>query len=224
MALAIGGQLADGGRVRRGYLGVRMSEMDPDLVELYGLDLARPVIINGIEPGSPAEAGRFMEQDIVLEFAGQAIRSKNDLVNAIAAAPIGEEIIATVYRTEGDAGRIALTVVLVDQADAPALTSEAPRDVGEERTLLDTHGLAFSDAPSSSRSARGAVVSRVRKGSAADEAGLREGDVITQVEDTAVSSGSDAVAALRASKRPFVPLKFERKGESRVTSLERPRR
>jgi putative serine protease PepD len=68
------------------------------------------------------------------------------------------------------------------------------------------------------------VITRVRKGSAADEAGLRAGDVITQVEETVVDDSSSAVAALRGSKRPFIPMKYERDGDPRVTSIERPRR
>ena len=226
MALGIAGQLAGGGKVRRAYLGVRMSEMDPDLVELYGLDLATPVIINGIEPGSPAEAGRFKEQDIVLEFAGLTINSRSDLVNAIANAPIGEEVEATVYRTDGDEGRLALTVVLVEQSERSGRAEPAPRPGrgDEESSLLESHGLAFSEAPQSSRRTKGAVVSRVMKGSAADEAGLRAGDVITQIEDTIVGNGATAVEALRKSKRPFIPMKYERSGDPRVTSIERPRR
>lgn len=226
MALGIAGQLAGGGKVRRAYLGVRMTEMDPDLVELYGLDLATPVIINGIEPGSPAEAGRFMEQDIVLEFAGLPINSRSDLVNAIANAPIGEEVEATVYRTDGDEGRLALTVVLIEQSERSARREPASfmGAIEEEGSLLESHGLAFSEAPQSSKRAKGAVITRVRKGSAADEAGLRAGDVITQVEETVVTNSGSAVAALRGSKRPFIPMKYERDGDPRVTSIERPRR
>ncbi len=225
MALGVGEQLMTTGTVRRGYLGVRMTEMDPDLSELYGIDLSSPVIITGVEEGSPAAAGSFQEQDIVLEFAGRAIRSRQDLMNAIASAPIGEPVDAVVYRTDGDAGRTELKVTLIDQEDvvhasAPrrSVAPEPSEAANELRALLDSHGLAFS-----LERGKGAVVSRVVSGSAAAEAGLEAGDVIVQVEDTTVTDADAAVQALRRSKRPFVPVRYTRKGKTLVTAVERPR-
>ena len=227
MALGIGEQLVSAGKVRRAYLGVRMSELDPDLAELYGLDLANPVIINGIEPGSPAEAGRFMEQDIVLEFGGKVIRSQSDLVNAIANAPIGKPVRAVVYRTEGDEGRTSLEVVLVPQEErdepevVPARLPTAGAD--EDRTLLGSLGIAFSQSPSTRSTPKGATVTQVRVGSPAQEAGLQAGDVIVKIEDVEVEGAAGAIAALGASRRPFIPIRYVRGGDTRVTSIERRR-
>ena len=227
MALGVGEQLVNTGRVRRGYLGIRMDEMDPDLSELYGIELASPVIILGVEPGSPAEAGSFQEQDIVLEFAGRPIRSEQDLVNAIANAPIGEPVEAVVYRTDGDEGRTKLKVTLIDQADvrreasarrSSSSLAPAPTVEDELRSVLDSHGLAFSLDGN-----KGALVTRVVSGSPAADAGLEAGDLIVQVEDTTVSDADAAVKALRRSKRPFVPVRYKRKGKTLFTAVERPR-
>ena len=119
MALRIGEQLTSTGRVRRGWLGIKMNPLDPDLAEIYGLGEGSRVIIIGVEAGSPAEKGRFQEQDIVLEFGGELIRSVNDLTNAIANSPIGEEVGAVVYRPDvSDDGRVELTVVLTERPQA----------------------------------------------------------------------------------------------------------
>jgi serine protease Do len=221
-ARQIGEQLAATGRVRRGWLGIKMNPLDPDLAEIYGLGEGSRVIIIGVEADSPAEKGRFQEQDIVLEFGGAAIRTVNDLTNAIANSPIGEEVQAVVYRPDADDdGRVELTVVLTERPRAAKSKSEvaaASDGVEDDGRVFDRLGVAFEAR--AHRGSKGAVVSRVRGGSKAAEAGLEAGDVITQVEDTRVTSADAAVDALAGSKRPFVPLKYTRAGRSKVTSIE----
>ena len=221
MVKAIGAELVAHGAVRRGWLGVQMNMLDPDLAEIYGMDVPSRVIITGVEQDSPAAKGAFLEQDIVLEFAGEAIRTVNDLRNAIANAPIGEEVAAVVYRPDaGRDGRVPLTVVLTEKPDRP----DPPRaaavddDPGEDDgRLFGRLGVAFADGRSKER---GAVITRVRAGSRAADAGLEAGDVIIQVEDTKVDSADGAVDALARSDRPFVPLRYTRDGRSKVTSIE----
>ena len=222
MARQIGEQITSTGRVRRGWLGVKMNPLDPDLADIYGLGEGSRVIIIGVEAGSPAEKGRFQEQDIVLEFGGEPIRTVNDLTNAIANAPIGEEVSAVVYRPDADDdGRVELTVELIERprpASVPVPERSAELSEEDEGRAFDRFGVAFVAAPR--RGTKGAVISRVRRGSKAAEAGLEAGDVITQVEDAPVDSAEGAVEALFASTRPFVPLKYTRDGRTKVTSIE----
>lgn len=216
MADGIAGQLANDGRVRRGYLGVSMSELDPDLAEMYGLDRAASVIIKKVEKGSPAEKGLFLEEDIVLEFAGESIRSPNDLVHAIANAPIGEEIDAIVFRTTGDGQEVALKVVLVEQEDR---TPDAEKVRRPDRTDLGDLGLELGGARKG-----GVLIEDVQIGSLADQAGLEAGDVLLQVGQDPVTSSRAALEAIRDSSRTMVPLRYLRGGDEKVTAIERPRR
>ncbi len=224
MAREIGAQLAATGHVRRGWLGIKMNPLDPDLAEIYGLGEGSRVIVIGVEADSPAEKGRFQEQDIVLEFGGEAIRTVNDLTNAIANAPIGEKVPAVVYRPDAaNDGRVELTVVLTERPKReptrppPAV---AGKKADDDDRVFHRFGVAF-ERPAG-KAPKGAVISRIRKGSKAADAGLEAGDVITQVEDTTVSSVDGAVTALVGSTRPFVPLKYTRAGRTKVTSIESP--
>lgn len=223
MARRIGDELAANGSVKRGWLGIRMSTLDPDLAEMYGLEAPSRVIVSGVEEDSPAAKGRFAEQDIVLEFAGESIRTVNDLTNAIATAPIGEELEAVVFRADaGKDGRVKLKVVLTERpkrARAAAESTSASKSsrIEDDGRLFDRLGVAFAEEAARKG---GAIVSRVRPGSKAADAGLEEGDVITQVEDTPVATADGAVEALAKSDRPFVPLRYTRDGRSKVTSIE----
>ena len=116
-------------------------------------------------------------------------------------------------------------LVCQEERDEPEVVPARLPTAGadEDRTLLGSLGIAFSESPSARRTPKGATVTQIRVGSPAQEAGLQPGDVIVKIEDIEVDGAAGAVAALGASRRPFIPIRYVRGGDTKVTSIERRR-
>ena len=236
LAREVAAQLVASGRVVRGWLGVTTSTPDPHLLELMGPDVPGGAIVNEVESLGPAASAGVREGDIVVEFAGRSIRTREDFTSAEARAPVGEPVEVVVWREEGRKGasvRLALTPV-----EAPR-TPEEPEDAANERPdrpragttayLTDRVGAVFAPGtPKTNRrlgrktNSPGVHVEKVEPDSRASRAGLAVGDVVLKVDHRTVASPEDIADALRSAGRDFVPLLVERDGKTRGMSLEQP--
>jgi len=99
--------IADDGKIQRGYLGVLFKPLDKDLAEYYGIKQNEGVLVVEVIKGSPAEKGGIKEGDIILEYNNEAIVNSERLVNQVLATPIGKEVNVTVLR---DGKKITLKV------------------------------------------------------------------------------------------------------------------
>lgn len=236
LAREIADQLVASGRVVRGWLGVRASTPDPQLLEMLGSDVREGAIVNGLDEGGPAEAAGVKEGDIVIEMGGRAIRTREDFTSAEARSPVGKAVEIVVWREEGRSGtsvKLALTPVEApSKRETPEPTASERRKrprAGTTAYLTDRVGahLAAVDAKTNRSLGRkggasGVHVEHVESDSRASRAGLVVGDVILKVDHREVTSPSDIADALRSAGREFVPLLVERGGKTRGMSLEQP--
>jgi serine protease Do len=193
-------ELRQNGSIERGWLGVQIQDLDDDLADSLGLDDSRGALVVEVVAGSPAANGGVQAGDVVTRFNGQDIDSQRMLSRTVASAPPNQPARLTVWR---DGRSRELTVELGEaESDAAAASSLVPGQSGSGAlglTLqsLTGEGRAQLGLPNS---VEGALVTNVVPGSTAAEKGLRPGDVITRVNQRAVASAADAVAALNAAK------------------------
>lgn len=191
-------QLRDAGRVVRGYLGVRMLELGDPRVELEDPPEGG-VYVAEVLAGTPAEDAGLRVGDVLVRFNGQPLTDQRDVMFRIADAPVGEVARVEVLR---DGRRVPLEVVLVeyDQETVVAradpllnpvgdarwlgigVASPADQDNPRVRELVDAYGIEGGE---------GVLVVDVERGSPADMARLRPGDVIVEVLDQAIGSVGD---------------------------------
>jgi S1-C subfamily serine protease len=216
MAKRIADALIRDGRVRRGWLGVELSELDGDLAATFGLGVRRGALVNRVLPGSPAAAANVEEQDVFVMFDGKQVASVSDLTWAIGEAAVGKALPAKVFREfSGKGGReVELSVTLTEPPKEPATERVAP----PRASALADFGLELV-APSRGP---GAEVKAVAPGSMGEDAGLRVGDVLLSVDNRDVANVADAEAALLGSRRAFVPLRVLRQGRPHLLAIERP--
>ena len=168
-------QLRDNGKVKRGFLGVGISDVNKSLAEAMGLPSTMGAGINSVMPGSAADNGGILPGDIIVSVNGQSILRSGDLPHIVGLIEPGKSIKIVVYR-EGKQKKLTVKVGALE-GDEDALAS---RDEDADRLGIS----AVAAEQSQLRSLRlrgGIVVSEVLADSPADVAGLRVDDIIVQL-------------------------------------------
>jgi serine protease Do len=109
MALYIAGQLIDHGKVERGWLGVSIQDLTPELAEKFGVERQKGALIAEVMKGGPAEKAGMKQGDIVISYQGKEIANASALRNEVATTPIGEQAKVTVLR-KGKKVELAVTI------------------------------------------------------------------------------------------------------------------
>ena len=194
-------QLQNDGRVRRGYLGVSIANLDHDTAGAFGLDDTHGALVQHVEDDTPAGRGGLRHGDIIVRVDEHQVRETRDLIDYVASRPPGATVEIEIVR---DGSRKELEVELGERlAAAPEQPPADPEDGTEQEWL----GLQYEDLGAEAREAlelpadfAGVFVARVAPSSPLYEEGLRRGDVITEVNGRTVAS-AEAFAELLARAR-----------------------
>jgi serine protease Do len=121
-------QIIAQGKVRRGYLGIILDSVKPEFARVYNLPEAKGVIVTDVrEPQGPAGKAGILTNDIIVEFNGQPVGNAQDLINKVAATPVGQTVPVAFLRDVG--GKMERRTVQVTIGERPS--SLAPRDLEE---------------------------------------------------------------------------------------------
>lgn len=189
------------GKVVRGWLGVSIQELTPDLAKEFGVSETAGALVADVMEDSPASKAGFERGDVVTELDGRPVRDPTHLRTLVADSAPGTKVTITLLR---DKRRMSLEVTL----------GELPKDLSAQLTPGDAkgeHALAgVQVGPLSRDEARelrikgGVVVRRINPSSLAARAGLQEGDVVREVNRQAVTSVEEferRVGKLKAKER-----------------------
>jgi len=192
MAKQILPQLESQGHVVRGWLGVAVQPITPELADVMDLDSQEGALLAQVTPGSPADDAGLKRGDVIVKFGSTEIHRMRELPRAVAAAAPGTKVDVVVVR---DGKRETVEVKLAELKEEPA-EAAAPA-AGDDRGST-AFGFDISDVPAELRERlglgeqEGARITRVYPGGPAEEAGLRAGDVIVEVDRAPVAGGLDA--------------------------------
>ncbi|HEY2083360.1 MAG TPA: DegQ family serine endoprotease [Verrucomicrobiae bacterium] len=199
--------LVKNGHVTRGYLGVEIQNVTPDLADEFKLKDNKGALISDVVHGSPADKAGLKDGDVVTEFNGHPVIDSRRLQLSVAETAPGTTVHMQVLR-DGDKKAIDVTVKQLPGADQLAdANSSDNADTGTlngvEVADLDQQAHQQFNVP---KDVSGAVVTQVAPGSAAAEAGLKSGDVIQEINRKPVKSAEEAVKLTEKSdnKRTLV--------------------
>jgi serine protease Do len=211
MARALLPQL-EKGQVRRGWLGVAVQDLEPDLAKAMKLSRTEGAILTEVSPETPAAEAGLRTEDVVVALDGEPVASSRELTRRVGLLTPGEEVTLTVLR-EGKERQVALK--LGERPDYEGVGNTVPASGEAEASRAESLGLALQDAVGERRPAvqprfpweglrrggevepLGALVAGVSPGSAADEAGLAPGMVVVEAAGKRVARARDLWAALR---------------------------
>jgi serine protease Do len=210
-AIRVSDQLRASGRVIRGRIGVRIAPVTKEVAESIGLGKPLGALVQGVEPGTPAEKAGIEAGDIIVKVDGRAVDKSGDLPRYIGGIKPGSKSMLQVFR-RGNYKDVAVTVAELE-ADKPraATPSEAPSSAAAKSHL----GLTVSDLSESQKKelrVRGGVHVDSVEGAAA-RAGVREGDVVLSIDNTELADVKQFTAVVgKLDKNKAVTL-LVRRGE-----------
>ena len=182
--------LSDDGMIDRGWLGVHIQNLDEDLAKAMDRDSTDGVLVSKVTEESPAENYGLEEGDIIVGFGDYDITRSRDLTRAVADTKSGTEVEVRIWR-DGESQDLTVEVGQLEQE---------PIELAAANVDNDGPKLGLQLAPVSEDDGEfqaGALVAGVVPGSPASEKGLREGDVIVEIDGQDISTPKQAVEAVR---------------------------
>ena len=177
VAMDVADQIINDGEVSRGYLGVRMSEVDSDLADALGMEKPYGALINDIEEGESADLAGLMPGDVIVEFDKKQIKFSSDLPHVVGQIKPNTNAKAIVIR---DGDEIEIEFVLGElpvnnESFIPAKINTSSDPIGLKVAEIDRDNPSMSNLPD------GVIVSRVNPNSPASGK-LNRGDLITMIQ------------------------------------------
>ena len=177
VAIEVANQIISSGEVARGYLGVRMGDVDSDLAQALGMKKPYGALINDVEEGESADLAGLIPGDVIIEFDDKQIKFSTDLPHVVGQIKPNTEAIAKVIR---DGEEISLEFILGElpvnsETFIPAKTQTSSDPIGIKVADLDR------DNPSMANMPDGVIVSRVNPNSPASGK-VNRGDLITMIQ------------------------------------------
>jgi serine protease Do len=177
-------QLAASGKVTRGWLGVMIQPLTPELAKGFKVTTGTGALVASVQDDSPAAHAGIKAGDVITEYDGQSVARASDLSRLVAATAVGRQVPITIVR-EGKPARLDVKIARLTDTDQPVVAQnegKEPLGLTVETVTPDVaRELGLSDS-------RGVVVRGVRDSSPAERAGIRPGDVIAEVDHHPVTS------------------------------------
>ena len=199
-------QLREGGTVRRGWLGVRIQTVTDELAEGMRLEAARGALVASVTEGGPAERAGIQQGDVILEFDGRQVPDMRKLPRMVAETPIGKAVDVLVWR-KGEEVTVQVDLGELDDVALAAATSGTGEQGGSDTGSIGDLGLSLSKITPALRErfelddkTNGVIITEVDEAGTGAEKGLRQGDVIVEVDQEEVDSPADVADRVAKAK------------------------
>ena len=218
MAKEIVPQLQEKGHVTRGWLGVSIQEVTPELAKSFSLKEKKGALVAQVISGSPAEKAGIEPGDVLVEFDGKEIADSKDLPRMVASTPVGKAVTVKLSRN----GKVLDQQVKVGEMEEKAEVAKTPsskKSLGitvQDLTPDIAKGLGL-------RKDTGVVVTGVEPGSPAADAGIRTGDVIREVNRKPVKDVQDFIQKIEKTKDQDNVLLFLQRGQNNLFAAVTPK-
>jgi serine protease Do len=210
-------ELIKSGKVTRGWLGVSIQRVTPELAESLGLEKSRGALVSSVADDGPAAKAGLKVGDVIVEYNGKPVEDSNQLPILVARTGVGKDAQVTVIR---DKKRMPISVKIGELKEKEVVAS-APQ-TGKLGLNVQNVTPEIAESLGLNR-ASGVVITSVQPQSAAAEAGLRRGDVVLEVNRKPVAN-SDEFRKLETQTKPGenLLLLIQRGGSSLFLALKSP--
>jgi serine protease Do len=206
LAKTVVAQLREHGKVDRGWLGVQIQQMTPEIASSLGMPSERGALVSDVTPNSPAALAGVKQGDVIVKFNGHDIDKLHDLPRVVAETKINSTVDLTVWRNGSNEQLQASVGKMPTDKQEVASKSQDDEQVGPEKS--SALGLQLGQLDNATRKqlglkgeVKGVVVTQVEPDSPAADLGVQPGDVIVAINQQAVASPRDAAKRLRQAQQ-----------------------
>ena len=219
MAKSVMSQLKEKGKVIRGWLGVTIQMITPEIKEKFDLKTEEGALIGEVNKDSPAEKGGLKRGDVIISFDGKKVKEMNSLPPMVAETPVGKKVKIIVIRKGKEK---SLKVKIGELEDETRIAATTTPEI-EESFGLSVQELTPELAESLSlEGQKGVVVSSVSKDSPASGAGLQRGDLIQEIEHKQVENMDDYKRIMQeSSSKKQIIMVIRHRGHTRYVVLKK---
>ncbi len=194
LAKRITPQLRDKGKVTRGWIGVSVQTVTPEIAQALGLKETHGSLVGEVVAGGPADAAGIKRGDVIVSFDGKDIKRIGDLPLLVAETPAGKTVTLKIIRNSREQ-TVTVKVAEIPAGGIPAVAQSAPEGLGLTVQAITPHMMNELQL----RDKIGVVVVKVEPGSPADDAGLQVGDVVKEANRIPVKNVDDYTSAIKTS-------------------------
>jgi serine protease Do len=190
-------QLKEHGSVTRGWMGVGIQDLTPELSQYYGLKDQKGVLVTQVFPGDPAEKAGIKVKDVIVAVDGKPVVTSRELSSAVAGMAVGSQVPVRILR---DGKEQTVKVDLAERKDTEATakgTTPETDDLGIRAADLD---LETARRFGIDEKEKGVLVMAVKPGSRADQAGMQQGDIVKEVNRAPIQSVNELKAEFVKTK------------------------
>ena len=210
MAKEIAPQLKEKGHVTRGWLGVGIQKVTPELAKSFGLKDEKGALVSQVVKGGPADKAGIETGDVIVAFDGKEILDANELPRMVASVPVGNTVPVKALRAGKAMDREVKIAEMEEKEQVASATTRKPLGMSVQNITPEiAKGLGL-------KSETGVLVARVTPGSPAAKADIRSGDVIQQVNKNPVRDVEDFRQKIETAKDQETILLLIQRGESNL--------
>lgn len=203
-------QLKEKGKVVRGWLGVIVQTVTPELADSFGLKDRKGALVADVEANAPADEAGIQKGDIIVAFDGKEIDEMSELPLVVAQTQVGKKVDVTILRNGKELTKKVTIGELKEEETYASLGEESRSDIGIEvseltRELARRYGISETE---------GVLVTYVENDSPAEQAGIREGDIIIEVNREPVKNLDEYYQATKQAEKGDKILFWIKRGRS----------
>ncbi|MFO1154780.1 MAG: DegQ family serine endoprotease [Rhodospirillales bacterium] len=222
-------QLIDHGEVRRGWLGVRIQQVNEEIAEALGLSSPTGALVASVIPGGPAEKAKIKDGDVILEFDGKPVDQMRRLPRAVADTEVGKTVPVKIWRAGKEMTLKVEVAALKEEDEEKQAAAPQSGEKSKGGESIDDLGVTVAAIDAQMRDrfdlgddAKGLVVTEVNPDGPAAEQGLRPGETIVEIGQENVSTPAQLAEKVKAAKglgRKSVLLLVEGEGGLRFVAV-----
>jgi len=213
LAKSILGQLKEKGKVIRGWLGVYIQRLTPDMAETLSVPGKKGALVADVTKGGPADKAGLRSGDVIVSFDGKGVSDEHDLPQIVASTKPGKNVEVIVIR-DGKEGKIPVTITEMEPEGGQTKAGGPDLSKGLGLTVQDITPEVARHLDIENR--KGVLVSSVESGSPAEDAGFREGDVIRAINRIPVQDSKEFEQRMKKGKEEKTVLFLVERGEGRI--------
>jgi len=228
MVQRVAEQLVSSGKVSRAWLGISMTDLTYEKAQALEVGRNHGALVEEVFDDSPAKAAGLKRGDVIVAVDGDEVQDSKDVVYRVAGHLAGDELSVTFVRNGKEKTKRVETGERREGLSRASGLAPDEEEVEEEDGEASQYGMLLSELTEErnrqldrAADANGVLVAQVIPSAPAHRAGIRAGDVLIDVDGSAVNNPDQVVRALEKAKKEYVPVTVERDGRQRFVALKR---